>query len=220
MSENIKVSIVEDTESIRHSLQAIIEGSPGYVIAGVYENAEDALEDIPLKKPDVVLMDINLPGMNGIECVKMLKQKKVTSQFLMCTVYEEDEKVFEALKAGAMGYIVKKTPPAQLLEAITDLKNGGSPMSSQIARKVVASFNQKKSRSKEAESLSARENEILDLLAKGFRYKEIAEKLFISTETVRRHVHNIYEKLHVSSRTDAINKVFRNNTLPGLFMTL
>jgi DNA-binding NarL/FixJ family response regulator len=138
MSEDIKVSIVEDTESIRHLLQAIIEGAPGYVIAGIYENAEDALDDIPLKKPDVVLMDINLPGMNGIECVKLLKGNNVASQFLMCTVY----------------------------------------------------------------------------------YKEIAEKLFISTETVRRHVHNIYEKLHVSSRTDAINKVFRNNTLPGFFMTL
>ena len=220
MSGDIKVAIVEDNESIRQSLHAIIGDAPGYENAGVYENAEDALEDIPVKKPDVVLMDINLPGMNGIECVKLLKGKNVASQFLMCTVYEEDEKVFEALKAGAMGYIIKKTPPAQLLEAITDLKNGGSPMSSQIARKVVASFNQKKSKSKESESLSTRENEILDLLAKGFRYKEIGDKLFISTETVRRHVHNIYEKLHVSSRTDAINKVYRNNTLPGLFFML
>jgi DNA-binding NarL/FixJ family response regulator len=164
-------------------------------------------------------MDINLPGMNGIECVKLLKAKNVTAQFLMCTVYEEDEKVFEALKAGAMGYIIKKTSPAQLLEAITDLKNGGSPMSSQIARKVVASFNDKKTKSKETESLSARENEILELLAKGFRYKEIADKLFISTETVRRHVHNIYEKLHVGSRTDAINKVYKN-TLLNFFLTL
>ena len=217
MPEDIKVSIVEDTESIRNSLKVIIEGSPGYTIAGVYENAEDALADIPLQNPDVVLMDISLPGMNGIECVKQLKEKNISSQFLMCTVYEEDEKVFEALKAGAMGYIVKKTPPAQLLEAITDLKNGGSPMSSQIARKVVASFNKQKS--KEAESLSARENEILELLSKGFRYKEIGDKLFISTETVRRHVHNIYEKLHVSSRTDAINKVFKNSTA-GFFFSI
>ena len=184
---------------------------------GIYSNAEDAIKELPGGNAEVILMDINLPGMNGIECVKQLREMQITGQFLMCTVYEEDEKVFEALMAGAMGYIVKKTPPTQLLEAIMDLKNGGSPMSSQIARKVVASFNTRKSKSKDADSLSVRENEILDLLARGFRYKEIAGKLNISTETVRRHVHNIYEKLQVSSRTDAINKVFRNNLMSFLF---
>ena len=217
MEEHIRVAIVEDNDSIRSSLHAIIDGASGYVVVGVYASAEEAIIELPGMNVEVILMDINLPGMNGIECVKQLKAKKISGQFLMCTVYEEDEKVFEALKAGAMGYIVKKTPPAQLLEAITDLNNGGSPMSSQIARKVVASFGSSKSKSKDADSLSVRENEILDLLARGFRYKEIADKLSISTETVRRHVHNIYEKLQVSSRTDAINKAFRNNLMNFLF---
>ncbi len=205
---DIKVSIVEDTDLIRKSLCTIIEQANGYQLLAAYESAEDALENITTKEIDVVLMDINLPGINGIECIKKLNQLKYKTQYLMCTVCEDDEQVFEALKAGATGYILKNTAPHELLQAISELQQGGSPMTSQIARKVVASFTPaKKQKSAALELLSERELEILELLTKGYRYKEIADKTFINIETVRKHVHNIYHKLHVNSRTDAINKV-------------
>ena len=157
-------------------------------------------------------MDINMPGINGIECVRQLKEKSPQTQFMMCTVYEEDEKIFNALMAGASGYIVKKTPPKQLLEAIHEIHNGGSPMSAAIARRVVQMFREPKPiLSDETNTLTQREKEMLVLLAKGFRYKEIADQLSISLDTVKRHAHNIYEKLHVQSRTDAINKAFKRS---------
>jgi DNA-binding NarL/FixJ family response regulator len=203
---NIRVAIVEDTKDIREGLAMLIDASEGFSCVHVCPTAEDAIKKFPNDPPDVVLMDINLPGMQGPECVRVLKPLCPETQFLMCTVYEEDEHIFESLKAGANGYILKKTAPDKLLEAIRDIRNGGSPMTGGIARKVIASL-QPNAHSK-PEELSVREYEILESLAKGYRYKEIADKLFISIDTVRSHIRNIYEKLQVHSRTEALNKVF------------
>jgi len=204
----INISIVEDTKDIREGLCALINGSEGFSCKSSFSNAESALKDLIDDKPDVVLMDIGLPGMSGIECIRKLKAKKPELQIIMLTVYEDDDHIFKALVAGASGYLLKKTPPAKLLEAIQDVFNGGSPMSSQIARKVISAFQSINKSSVETENLSSREQEILSFLAKGFRYKEIAEKLFISIETVRTHLRNIYEKLQVHSRTEAVLKFF------------
>ena len=157
------------------------------------------------------MMDINLPGMNGIECIRQVKSKVPLTQFMMFTVYENDEKVFEALKAGASGYLLKNTGLVQLIESLKELHNGGSPMSSNIARKLVSVFREKEKNNQPVENLSNRENEILLLLSKGLLYKEIAEQLSIATNTVRQHIHKIYEKLHVQNRTEAINKAFGKN---------
>ena len=208
------VCIVEDNQELRSALEQIIMMSDGYDLLASFSNAEDALQSLPVLKPQVVLMDINLgEGENGIDCVRKLKVNNPEILFMMCTVYEDDEKIFEALKAGASGYILKKTPPQKLIEAIHELTDGGAPMSSSIARKVVAAF-----RGREAEAaapekdslqvLSNREREILEQLAKGLLYKEIAAHLFISQETVRKHVYHIYEKLHVHNKVEAINKYF------------
>ena len=200
----IRVSIVEDHLEIRQALEAILQLSPGYVLAGSYGSAEDALAGIPPDPPDVVLMDIHLGGMDGIACVRLLKPLHPEVLFMMCTIYEDDEKIFEALRAGASGYVLKKTAPARLLDAIRELYEGGAPMSSQIARKVVAAFQ----RPQPLEDLTRRELEILQMLAKGLIYKEISNSLHISPETVRKHVYHIYEKLHVGNRVEAINKYF------------
>lgn len=204
----ISVAIVEDNHDIRNAMELLINGSEGYACIGAFNNAEMALERVPQLLPNVVLMDFNLPGMNGIECIARLKAEFPDMQFMMLTVYEDDDKIFMALEAGASGYILKKTSPGELLDAIRDLHDGGSPMSSQIARRVVAYFQKQAKPNPALEALTSREKEILDQLSKGFLYKEIASNLFISIETVRRHVHNIYEKLHVRSRTDAVNKYF------------
>ncbi len=210
---NISVCIVDDTNDIRMALEEIINMAEGYSLAGSFNSAEEALAKLPALKPEVVLMDINLGGMTGIECVRKLKQQNPDLLFMMCTVYEEDDKIFEALSAGANGYILKKTAPGKLLEAIKELKEGGAPMSSQIARKVVAAFQNKTMAASEAnvdviDVLSNREKEILKLLSKGMMYKEIGVQLKISHETVRKHVYHIYEKLHVNSRIEAVNKYF------------
>lgn len=207
--ETIRVAIVEDDRDIRQSFEAIISGAAGYTCISAYDNAEDAVDDIPVQKPDVVIMDIHLPGMTGIDAVRLLKQEMPGLQIAMCTVYDDDEHIFNALRAGASGYLLKRTTPEKLLEALSDLYRGGSPMSSEIARRVVASFQKTTAPSPELAILTPREKEILDLLAKGYLYKEIAAELFISIETVKRHIHNIYEKLHVQTRTEALNKVFR-----------
>ncbi len=215
----IRVCIVEDNRDILQALEQILELSPGYELAGSFTSGEDALVGIPLVKPQVVLMDIHLGGIDGIECVRILKSRHPEILYMMCTVYEDDAKIFEALRAGASGYVLKKTTPDKLLEAIRELFNGGSPMSSQIARKVVAAFqvqyDQQKTTltspaySEHLDSLSKREMEILEMLAKGMIYKEISVELYISPETVRKHVYHIYEKLHVNNRVEAINKFFR-----------
>ena len=204
----ITVAIVEDDNEIREGLAVLINGSEGFKCVATYSSAEDALSDLLKKKPDVVLMDINLPHMSGIECTRKLKDLRPDLSIMVLTVYDDDESIFESLKAGARGYVVKKTPPAKLLESILELYNGGSPISSRIARKIVQTFHVIGTSSEERENLSRREDEILAYLAKGYRYKEIGETLFISIETVRTHVRNIYEKLHVRSRTEALLKVF------------
>ena len=184
----------------------MIGGSTGFQCAGQHGTAEEALKEIPFAKPDVVLMDIHLPGMSGIQCVRELKAIRPPLQIMMLTSYENADLLFESLKAGASGYLLKRTPPAKLLEAIEDLHRGGSPMSSQIARKVVQSFQQQARNADATASLTEREQEILAQLAKGFRSKEIAGALSISYETVRTHLRAIYDKLHVNSRTEAVLK--------------
>ncbi len=203
---NLKIGIVEDEQQIRDGISMLINGSEGFVCEHTFESAEEASEKIPLLGLDVVLMDIHLPGKSGIECITELKPLCPDTQFLIFTSYEDSESVFNALKAGATGYLTKTTQPSKILDALVDIHKGGSPMSSNIARKIVSSFSS--GHNTELQKLSHREKEILDLLTKGLRYKEIADKLFLSTETVRTHIRNIYEKLQVNSRTDAINKVF------------
>lgn len=202
----IKVVIIEDIKEIREGLQMLIDGSDGFMCARTFANAEDAIEQLPDISPDVALMDINLPGINGIEAVRKLKPQCNSTQFIMSTVYEDDDSIFESLKAGASGYLLKKTAPSKILDSIMEVFHGGSPMSGQIARKVIASFQQKDSIDESA-ILTQREKEILKSLAKGLRYKEIAAELNIGLETVRTHARNIYEKLQVQSRTEAINKI-------------
>ena len=214
----ISVCIVEDNKDIRSALEQIILMAEGFRLAGSFSDAEQALQKIPLVKPDIVLMDIHPgEGETGIDCVRQLKPLRPETLFMMCTIYEEDEKIFEALTAGANGYILKKTAPGKLLDAMRELYEGGAPMSSQIARKVVNAFQGRNhgiettdpaNQGKSMSVLSNRENEILELLAKGLLYKEIAGCLFISQETVRKHVYHIYDKLHVSNRVEAINKFF------------
>lgn len=210
---DIRVVIIEDQKETRDMLALLVNSNNGYICIAAFENAEDAISNIPLLKPDVALVDIHLPGISGTECVSILKSVCPETQYIMCTSLEDTETIFSALQAGANGYLTKSTPPVKILEAITDAYNGGAPMSSNIARKVVASFHDlesNKSAKAEWQKLSTREQEILDYLSKGYRYKEIAGLLFISIETVRKHIHNIYEKLQVNSRTDALNKVMHN----------
>ena len=205
---SISLAIVEDLDEVRDGLKNFISLSNDFKVLDTFKTAEEALYDIPKLKPDIVIMDISLPGMTGIECIRLVKDKSPTTQFMMFTVYENDEKIFEALKAGASGYLLKNTGLIQLVESIKELYNGGSPMSANIARKLVTVFRNNEKEIKTVELLSNRENEILQLLAKGLLYKEIADQLHISTNTVRQHIHKIYEKLHVQNRTEAINKVY------------
>jgi DNA-binding NarL/FixJ family response regulator len=204
----ITVSIVEDLNEVREALQRLINQSENFCLVEDFNNAEQAEKNIPLHPPDIVIMDINLPGMSGIECINRIKEKCPDTQFMMFTIYEDDEKVFEALKAGAHGYLLKKTPKEKLLEALEELHNGGSPMTTNIARKVIEAFEKKNQPSEELNTLTNKEKQILDLLAKGFLYKEIAIQLHSTRNTVKQHIHHIYEKLHVQNRTEAINKVF------------
>jgi two-component system, NarL family, response regulator LiaR len=200
----IRVAVIEDIPNYRNALEVLLNGSEGFECVAAFENAETAQKELPAWQPDIALVDINLPGMNGIELVRFIRTASPATLCMMCTAYDEDEKVFKALEAGAHGYILKSTSPAKLLEAIVDLKNGGSPMSNEIARKVVMAFNKKPNPA--LEELSAREKEVLELLVEGLLYKEIATRLNISKETVKRHCFNIYQKLHVSNRSEAIGK--------------
>ncbi len=210
--KKISVCVVDDNRDLRNALEEIIDMSEGFECVGTIGTAQEAITQIPQLAPDVVLMDINLGSdETGIDCVKALKHQVPSTNFMMCTVYEENEKIFQALTAGASGYILKKTAPPQMLEAIRELYQGGAPMSSQIARKVVAAFQNKPASTdgtENLESLSNREKEILEQLSKGLMYKEIAAALFISPETVRKHVYHIYEKLHVTNRIEAVNRYF------------
>lgn len=209
-TEPISVMIVEDDEAVREGLRQLIDGSSGYTCRLASASAEDALKLIPEHIPDVVLMDINLPGMNGIDCVVCIKNSWPAIQVMMLTVFDNSDEIFKSLAAGATGYLLKKTPPARLLEAITELVNGGSPMSGEIARKVVQTFSKPVLHQMPESNLTPREEQILQYLTKGFLYKEIAAELFISIETVRSHIRKIYQKLQVRTRTEAVIRSFRH----------
>jgi DNA-binding NarL/FixJ family response regulator len=201
-----KVAIVEDDRGLREQLAQILGAASDVQFVGACASAEEAIEHIHLLKPDVVLMDIKLPGMSGIECVTHLKSALPALQIIMLTVYEDSERIFRALKSGADGYLVKSSPPKVLLEAIDDVRRGGSPMSSHIARKVVRHFHLLGPSSEESENLSPREQEVLNLLSAGFIYKEIGDQLGIGIETVRTYVKNICQKMHVRNRVEAVAK--------------
>jgi DNA-binding NarL/FixJ family response regulator len=205
---SISIAIVEDLDVVRNGLKDFISLSTDFIVIGSFKTGEEALEHLPEIRPDIVIMDINLPGMNGIECIRQVKDKSPGTQFMMFTVYENDDKVFEALKAGASGYLLKNTGLLHIAESVKELHEGGSPMSANIARKMVNLFRDNDKKNPFLDLLSNREKEILQLLAKGLLYKEIAEQLGITTGTVRIHIHKIYEKLHVQNRTEAINKAF------------
>ena len=205
----IRVSIVDDDEGIRASLATLIRRAPAFKLVGDYPNGEVAVKEIPQHPPDVVLMDINLPGMKGFECVRQLKSLVPRVQFLMLTVYEDSDSLFNSLKAGASGYLLKRTASKNLLEAIRDVHAGGSPLSPQLARRVVMFFSQPREAESEMARLTPGEREFLDQLAKGYAYKEIADRMNISIDTVRSYVRTVYEKLHVHSRTEAVVKYLR-----------
>jgi DNA-binding NarL/FixJ family response regulator len=221
VNQMIKVTIVDDNAAVRTAFEKMITGADGLELCGVYSDLQEAIVLIPLMKPDVVLTDIHLGnGESGIDCIRKLKPDYPEILFMICTVFDDEEKIFEALCAGANGYMLKRTSPAELIRAIREMHEGGAPMSGLIARKVVSVFQVNDSgglgwnplharHGKSLPVLSNRENEILQQLALGLLYKEIAANLFISQETVRKHVYHIYEKLHVGNRVEAINKYFR-----------
>jgi DNA-binding NarL/FixJ family response regulator len=205
----VKVSIVEDDQQIRDGMAFLINSSEGAVCISTHANGEEALRQIPALGPDVILMDINLPQMSGIDCTRKLKSLLPGAQVLILTMYEDSELVFDSIMAGASGYLVKRTPPAKILEAIQEIHTGASPMSGRIARKMVEHFRNLKHSAPELENLSKREQEVLELLAKGYRYKEIADALGLGFDTVRSHLRSIYDKLHVHSRTEAVAKYLK-----------
>jgi DNA-binding NarL/FixJ family response regulator len=202
----ITVSIVDDEKGLRESIATFVNGSTGFRCISNYSSAEAALKGLPEDKPGVVLMDINLGGMTGIECVERLKAVVPNMQILMLTVYEDTDQIFKALEAGATGYLLKRSSPTKLLQAIREIHAGGSPMSSSIARKVVASFQKSKQAGEKPTHLSPREEMVLNCLAKGLTYKQIADQLDISIDTIRTYLRRVYEKLHVQSRTEAVAK--------------
>lgn len=205
-AESIRVSVVEDDARVRGSFSRLVDQSPGFSCVSQHRSAEDALDELPTVRPDVVLMDINLPGISGVDCVRRLKTLLPEAQVVMLTVYEDTDLIFGALAAGATGYLLKRTPPDELLRGIRDVHRGGSPMTSHIARKVVQSFRQTLPENPDEGALSPREREVLDHLARGYLYKEIAAELAISYDTVHTYVRRIYEKLQVHSRTEAVAK--------------
>ena len=202
----ITVAIVEDNRDFRTTLARYVDEAPGHRCVCTCGSSEEALQKLPRLLPDVVLMDIHLPSMSGLDCTRKLKELCPSVQILILTVYEDNERIFGALKAGAAGYLLKRADPADILNAIADVKQGGAPMSSQIARRVVQSFRETPRETLKEEKLSAREEEILQHLSKGYATKEIADRLSVSTNTVRTHLQHIYEKLHVRSRTEAVVK--------------
>ena len=203
----ITICIIEDITEIQEGLKLIIENDERFLLLKCFATAEDAIENLPLLIPNIVIADINLPGKSGIDCVLNIKEKVPNIQFIMFTIYEDNDQVFDAIKAGANGYILKNTPPHKIIEALIDLSEGGSPMTAKIARKVIASM-QTKPTSPEIELLTPRENEVIQLLSKGYLYKEIADKLTIAVSTVKRHLSHIYQKLQVQNKTEALNKMY------------
>jgi DNA-binding NarL/FixJ family response regulator len=200
------IAIVEDDEKVRHYLAEQIQLQMAVGEVRVFADAESALRALTAEPVEIALFDINLPGMNGIDCIQRLKMLHPRMQMMVLTVYDNADTIFDALKAGATSYLLKSTPPEKVLEAIREVYNGGSPISSQIARKVIEAFTLREKTNEYFQELSRREQEILDLLSRGYRYKEIADKLYVSLETVRTHIRNIYEKLQVNSRAEALKK--------------
>ena len=211
----INVAIIEDNLNIREGLAALINGTADYSCVGSFSNCEDFLRDLPKLKVDVALMDIGLPGINGIKGVEKARKIMPDLNILMLTVYKESKVVFEALCAGACGYLVKNTPPTRLLEAIREVHEGGSPMSSMIARQVITVFQQNNPNISPSDEygLSEREKEVLNKLSEGDNYQQIAAALFISVDTVRHHIRNIYKKLHVHSQSEAVAKAIRKGVI-------
>jgi DNA-binding NarL/FixJ family response regulator len=209
----ISVSIVDDEKELCQSIAAFVSGSHGFQCVSTYNSGEAALKNLPADRPDVVLMDIHLNGMSGIECVERLKTMVPEMQVMMLTVYEDTEQIFKALAAGASGYMLKRLTPGKLLEAIREVHGGGSPMSSPIARKVVASFQRAEQTGGEKTHLSSREQMVLDCFAKGLTYRQAADRLSISVDTIRTYVRRVYEKLHVQSRTEAVAKYMRHQEI-------
>lgn len=208
---SIAITIVEDQNEMRESLAEWLGNAPGLRCVGAHATAEEALRRIPGENPDVVLMDINLTGMNGIECVSRLKERLPQTQVLMLTTYDDGDLIFDSLRAGANGYLLKNMPREELVQALQQVQAGGAPMSLQIARKVINYFHQSGKPSQNLRQLTGRESEILKLLAKGYLYKEIADRLGVSMSTVRTHISAVYEKLHVHSRTEAVMKLAGRN---------
>jgi DNA-binding NarL/FixJ family response regulator len=207
--DKIKVAIVEDNEDIRCLVAKLLNDTPEFECNYVFINGGQAIDELPAYDIDVVLMDINLPDISGIECIKQLKPLMPEARFMIFTVYNDDDNVFEAIRSGATGYLLKATSPIRILEAIKELFNGGSPMNSEIARRLVNIFVKEQNQENEhLISLTKREQEILEKMSKGFLYREIASSLIISKETVKKHIHNIYTKLQVKTRTEALNKVY------------
>ena len=205
--DNISVCIVEDMEEVRNGLAGIINMTEGFKVVQSFTNAEDALAKLPKLSPDIVVMDIHLPGMNGIECIKQVRKKNPQIQFMMFTVYENSDTVFEALEAGATGYLLKNSSPAKIIESLCELYNGGSPMNAEIAKKLVTRF-QKQAAVNNDYNLTPKEKQVLEMMAKGYLYKEIANELNNTVNTIKQHIRNIYEKLHVQNKAEAINKVY------------
>jgi DNA-binding NarL/FixJ family response regulator len=205
--ETIKVALVEDSREEREALGILLRDSPGFSCVGAFESGERALQELPKLFPHVILMDINLPGISGTDCILRLRPIMPATRILMLTVFEDHDRIFQSLRAGANGYLVKKTPPARLLEAIADAHEGGAPMSAAIARQVVDAFHEAGPHHDELAALAARELQVVNLLAQGFLYKEIADQLGISMGTVRTYIGRIYEKLHIHSRHEATLKV-------------
>lgn len=207
-TSRIRVSIVEDDSIIRETLRSLFSFEEGMELFTVHSTAEDALLRLGENCPDVMIMDINLPGASGIDCVRQMSHRCVKAQYLMYTVHDDDHRVFEALKAGANGYILKSSTPDQILEAVKELHTGGSPMSAHVARRVVAHLRPQRGSEPVDANLTEREQQVLALLAEGLLYKEIGDKLGISVGTIKQHIHRMYEKLHVQNRTEAVNRYF------------
>jgi len=206
---DIKVSVFDDNKALRESLYHLITAKRGFTIAGIYPDCNDVLKNLAAQPTDVVLMDIDMPGLNGIEATALIKSRNPAINVLILTAYDDSAKVFAALQSGATGYLLKKTPPTKLLEAITEINQGGAPMNASIARKVLEFFSEKKNISKNEYDLSTRERDVLSCLVNGDSYKMIADHCFISMGTVQSHITNIYKKLQVNSKSEAVAKAIR-----------
>lgn len=206
----IKVVLYEDNPQLREGLTMLLNGSEGFEVTGAFKNCNDVVKEVAALSPDVILMDIDMPGINGIEGLKLIRQSNMNVKILMLTVFDDNKNVFEAVKNGANGYLLKKTPPAKLLEYIQEAHTGGAPMSSSIATQVLKMFSQLHSDPRSDYSLSEREKQVLQLLVNGYSYKMIASEIYISIDTVRSHIKKIYEKLHVNSKSEAVAKAFKH----------